>query len=598
VNLWFFLKGLTGKFSGEEESSTCNHDAGSFDNAHQSSGGLRRAQQLNDQGLVQLEQEQFNAAAASFASAIEERYDFSDAHHNLGRVHLAQGRSEDAADCFYLATHFAPGAAASHLDLGIALAALGKADEATTALHRALELDPALPDAHRCLARLLKSSGELEEAVAHYRRLVELSPASADAHCDLGYALFRLERFDEAEASFVAALRIKNDFSEAYHNYGLLLLHRGEPDRALAYFETALTLRPSVPETVSCIGHALRYLGRYDEALTRYDEALAIRPDFGDAVLNRCHTYLVLGDFERGWREFDRRFVATDTRRRNFAFPVWSGEDLAGKVILVWGEQGVGDQIQFASLLPDMVERAGRCIYECAGKLVPLLARSFPGALIVARADPPHPATQGEVDYQIAVGSAARWLRPTLESFPRRAGYLVADEARVGYWRERLEGLGAGLKVGFCWRSNNLKGERALSCTRLEQWGELFGVPGVQWVCLQYDECEEELEAARSRFGVALQRFGEVDYFDDLDEVAALMKALDLVISAPTTVSVQAAALGVEVWQMHYGVYWQSHGTAGNPWFPTLVPYKRRWDQDWSEILAQLADQLRQRTRR
>jgi tetratricopeptide (TPR) repeat protein len=536
---------------------------------------------------------QFDEAAASFARAIELQHDFADAHHNLGRAYLAVGRGEDAIDCFYLATHFAPAMAMAHLNLGTALSALGKTGEATVSLHRALELDPGLADAHLHLANLFKSGGKLEQAVTHYRRAVELLPDSAEVHCNLGYALFKLDRLDDAEAHYVAALRNKKDFAEVHHNFGLLLLHRGEPERALAYFETAHALKPRQPETVSCIGHALRDLGRYDEALARYDEALTIRPDFGDAVLNRCYLYLAMGDYEQGWREYERRFAATDTAERNFPYPVWCGDDLAGKTILVWGEQGVGDQIMFASLLPDLRARAGRCIYECSAKLVPLFARSFSHALIVPRTDPPHPATQHGIDYQIATGSTPRWLRPALDSFPNRPGYLDADPQHVAYWRERFAGFGAGLKVGICWRSSLLKGQRALEYTSLSEWGPIFAVPGVHFVNLQYDECMNELEQARSEFGVTLHHFPEVDMFDDLDETAALMKALDRVISAPTAVSALAGALGVPCWQMSRGAGWPGLGTDHNPWYPTMKCFPFKWEQPWSVIIEQIACDLR-----
>lgn len=598
MSLLFLLKGLvTGKSARGQEPSA-RDSAAEFSTSPPQLNGGHHAQQCNDQGLAQIDCGQFVEAAASFARAIELKHDFADAHQNLGRVHLARGHPEDAVDCFYLATHFAPAMAMAHLNLGIGLAALNKTAEAVVALRRAVELDPDLADAHLRLANLLKSGGELEQAVAHYRRVVALLPDSPEAHCNLGYALFKLDRFDEAEAHYLTALSNRKNFAEAYHNLGLLLLLRGEPDRALTQLETALALKPRLPETVSCVGHALRDLGRYDEALARYDEALTIRPDFVDAVVNRAQVYLALGNLLRGWEEYERRFHAIETPKRNIPYPVWRGEELVGKTILMLAEQGVGDQIRFASLLPDLIAQAGRCIYECSAKLVPLLTRSFPQALIVPRTDPPHPATRHGIDCQIAAGSAARWLRPTIESFPRRAGYLIADEGRVAYWRQQLEGVGEGLKAGFSWRSGNLQGVRALHCTQLEQWGELLEVPAVRWVCLQYDQCETELEAARRRFGVELHRFPQVDYFDDLDEVAALMRALDLVISAPTAVSELAAALGVEVWQMDYGLSWQTHGTKGNPWFPTLVRYERRWDQKWPEILGRIARQLRQRSRR
>ena len=560
---------------------------------HQPNDGVLSARMLNERGLSELKNGLPDEAAASFARAIELQHDFADAHHNLGRVYLARGHAADAADCFYLATHFAPALAPAHLDLGVALCALDRTEQAMDALNHALELDPGLDDAHVHLAGLYKAKGDLNLAVTHYRRAVEISPDSAEVHCNLGYALFRLGRYDEAEAHYATALRNRRDFAEAHHNLGLLFLHRGEPERALAYLGTAHASKPRLPETVSCMGHALRDLGRYDEALARYDEALAIRPDFGDAVLNRCYIYLALGNCEDGWREYEKRFAATGAEKRDFPHPVWCGENLAGKTILAWGEQGIGDQIMFAGVLPDLIERAGSCIIECSAKLVPLFARSFADAHVVVKSDPPHPATARDIGYQIAAGSLPLHLRRELRDFPVHDGYLIADAQRVARWRERLAALGGGLKVGICWRSSNQKGERALEYTSLSQWGPIFAVPGIHFVNLQYDECVEELAQARGEFGVTLHHFSEVDMMDDLDETAGLMKALDLVISAQTAMSAQAGALGVPCWQIGAGADWTALGAEHSPWYPAMRCFRRRWGQSWSDIIESIAGELR-----
>jgi hypothetical protein len=237
------------------------------------------------------------------------------------------------------------------------------------------------------------------------------------------------------------------------------------------------------------------------------------------------------------------------------------------------------------------VEQARECVVECSAKLVPLLQRSFPDAIVVPRTDPADPRTR-TVDFQSALGSVARWRRPKLASFPLRTPYLHAPPGRIAYWRERLHALEAGMRIGFSWRSTNLRGRRALACAPLDEWGPIFKVPGLCFVNLQYDECKAELDRARSEFGVILHHFPEVDMFNDLTETAALMKALDLIISAPTTVSVQAAALGLPCWQLSYGADWQVHGTDHNPWHPTMKCFQRKADQSWLEIIEHVAAEV------
>jgi len=153
--------------------------------------------------------------------------------------------------------------------------------------------------------------------------------------------------------------------------------------------------------------------------------------------------------------------------------------------------------------------------------------------------------------------------------------------------------LGPGLKVGICWRSSNMRGNRALDCTELRQWGAILRVPGVRFVNLQYDECEAELKAAEQAFGIAIARFPEVDMFNDLDETAALMRGLDLVIGAPTSVTVLSEALGAPTWRMIYGPDWQRFGQAKHPWYPSMRSFERKWDESWESVLQTIADELR-----
>jgi tetratricopeptide (TPR) repeat protein len=586
----------------------------------------RYADAHHNRGLALRALDRREEALASFQRAIEIEHDHVSALTHQGLTCLELGRREDAVDCLNLALAFDadcvpahlglasfyaaddPAEAIEHLkraaqlepqspvpfvSLGSLLERLGEHDRALACLERAVALAPGVAEVEHNLGALCLKLERPQDAAIHLERAVALRPDLPEAHLNLGNALLACGNGDGALEHYMRAIALRPDYAEAHHNLGNVYRFRSDSARALAAYEAALALKPDYAEAQLKIGVVLYDHGCIEDAISCYHKALSLRPDFPEAQLNLGLAWLALGEFERGWAGYEWRFRqnAADNRvvKRAFRCPEWQGENLAGKSVLIWAEQGISDQIQFASMLGEIVGTAGACVVECAEKLVPLLARSLPEAKVVSLAKAEHTASERKVDFHIAAGSVARWLRPSLRSFPRRAAYLFADPGRVEHWRQRLRQLGPGLKVGFSWRSGDLKGVRALFSTRLEQWGELFRVPDVHWVCLQYDDCAAELEGARRRFGVRLNRFAEVDYRDDLDEVSALMGALDLVISAPTAVSIQAAALGLEVWQMNYGVDWQAHGTAGNLWFPTLIRHARRPDQAWEEILAGIA---------
>ena len=593
------------------------------------------AEAHNQAGLALIALGRLEEAAARFHDAVEARHDYVTAISNRGMICLQLRRYEEAEDCFKLALSLDAGSAEACFNLGMSCWKRGALEKARQHFSRAIELDagfagahlnlgmvhaaqddhraalkcydqavalgPGLPEVHHNRGIALQRLGRTEDAVSDYRRALALKPDFAEGYHSLGNACMELDRLDEAAECYQRALAIKPDFIDAYNNLGSVFRVRGEFDRALGIYARALAIRPDEPRIHGNIGFALCYKGEIRGAIAAYESVLRLNSEDPEARLNLAIARLAVGDFARGWDDYEWRFrqpnPANNIARRGFPHAEWKGEPLAGKRLLISGEQGIGDEILFASLYQEMIERAAHCSIECIGKLVPLFRRSFPGARVFARTIPPDAVTHEAFDYQVAAGSLGARLRPSIDSFPARAGYLRADPARVASWKRRIAALDAGFRVGFSWRSSNLKGERALACTRLEQWAPIFGVPGVCFVCLQYGDCGAELAVARDRFGVPLHAFDEVDLFNDLDEASALTCALDLVISAPTSVSMLSAALGVPTWQMSSGPDWQVHGTDRNLWFPAMTQFRRDWTQDWDEVIPVVAGRLRTEAR-
>ncbi len=204
-------------------------------------------------------------------------------------------------------------------------------------------------------------------------------------------------------------------------------------------------------------------------------------------------------------------------------------------------------------------------IVECDPRLVRLLARALPGALVR-----PPTVDPRDADCHAPMGDVAARLRPNLGAFPARVPFLTPSPEDAQRWRDRLTALGPGLAVGICWRSSRITAERAGAYSRLAQWGPLLTLPGLRLVNLQYDECAEELAEARRRFGVAPHVWPDLDLRDDLDGVAALMAGLDLVVTAPTAVGELTAALGTPVWRLSGAGDWSTLGSAVRPWFPSM----------------------------
>ncbi|MCG5238500.1 tetratricopeptide repeat protein [Azospirillum doebereinerae] len=525
-------------------------------------------------------------AAILFGLAV--RADSTNAAAHAGQAEALQrlGRHEEAEAAQRRAIAAQPDAAGHWVNRTALLRSLGRSTEAAGTILHAIRLRPDLALAHN-------HRGELAEdrmvAVACYRRAVALEPAAANTFSNLGGALHALERFAEAERALGRAVRSAPDLAIAWTNRGNALSALGRLAEAEACHRTAIGRRPELAEAHANLAFLLQRSNRRDEALDAYRQALEADPKHAQAHYNLALLLLEEGTLRVGWGEHEWRFGVPQFRgqRRRLAARAWRGENIAASRLLVWREQGVGDEILFASCYGEAMKRAGHLVIECDRRLVPLFARSFPGTTVRAETMEPR-----DVDVQIAAGSLPRLLRPDLKRFPERPSWLVPDPARVSSWRARLAMLGPGLKIGIGWRSQLMTGGRSAAYTSLDQWGAIFAVPGVVFVNLQYGECTQELDDAEARFGVRIHRWADLDLKDDFDGAAALAANLDLVISPAMSAGELAGALGVPVWRFG-GRGWTQLGTGVRPWFPSMRLFQPRPGETLEDALGQIARALR-----
>ncbi len=489
-----------------------------------------------------------------------------------------------------------PGNADAWLELGNVLYLQGDAGRAETCYRRALALAPEWPAARLNLGRVLRESGRNDEAIVHLRRAWAGEPGREGALRQLVGALLEADHLERALAVARAqAGRTPQDF-EAQLLLGFVHAKRHEPLAALECYERARRIRPEDAEVYDLRASALLELGRLDEALADFDRALALRPDFPLARFHRALARLLVGDFARGWEDYELRRSSGDFAPHPASAPAWDGSALAGRTILVRREQGLGDEIMFASMLPEIVAAAGACILECEPRLRGLFARSFPRATVFAalpdRGLPP-PIARLRADVEVAAGSLGRFLRRHRSDFPRHGGYLAADPARVAAWRERLAALGPGLKVGISWTGGLRRTRRALRSIPLAELAPVLEVPGVRFVSVQYTEgAADEAAAFAARHGVPIAHWPEA--IADYDETAALVVALDLVLSVCTSVVHLAGALGRPAWVMvPVGPEWR-YGFRDDAmvWYPSVRLFRQRAYRDWQPVIAEVAAAL------
>ena len=550
--------------------------------------------ELHRRAVVLRHNAQYTEAESELLRAIELAHDFAAAHFELGLTYRDSGQLEDAADYLELAVHFAPQTAEYWFELGSVLSKLQRVGAAESAYREALARDARHAMAWFNLGNLLKTGDDLGPAIECYRSAVACEPAFADAHGRLAYALYKAGRYDEARPSFDSALSLRPDMVEAHHNLGLLLLETGRSAEALKSFEQALAIDPTIVETQACVAHALREQGRLDEAIIKYDAVLAQHPEFSDAVTNRSYALLMREDYEGGWAAYERRFSCGAMAPRGFPFPPWQGEPPAGKRILVYAEQGLGDEIMFASCIPDLLQAGAQCVIECNTRLAGIFRRSFNGAVIHGGAKNDDKAWIRKlppIDYQVAVGSLPSFFRRVATDFPALRAYLAADAGRVDFWHKKLA-ASAVVRVGIAWRGGTPRSRQFTRSTALPQWLPSLSVPGIAFHALQYGDIAGELEEVRRLGGASIGEFG--DAIQDLDELAAIISSLDLVLSIDNTVAHLAGALGTTVWTLlPESPEWRypRRGSA-MPWYPSMRLFHRGVGEGWEPVIERVAAEL------
>jgi tetratricopeptide (TPR) repeat protein len=396
-----------------------------------------------------------------------------------------------------------------------------------------------------------------------------------------------------------------------WNTLGTVVGEQGDFANARIFFEETLRLEPNFAKARYNYGNAHLALGEAAAALEACEGALALTTAEDERqmmLLARSTIKITLGRIAEGWDDYEARLHPqfADVTLFMVDRPRWApGADLAGKTLLVIGEQGLGDEVLFANVLPDVIERLGpdgRLILAVERRLVPLFQRSFPDAEVGAhqtvmsggrtvRLLPFLEDAQG-VDLWTPVASLLREFRPTVESYPARDRFLAADSARVAHWRKVLEASGPGPKVGLLWKSAVKNDARHRFFSPFEAWAPVLQQPGVRFVNLQYGDCAEELALAKSRFGVEIWDPPGVDLKQDLDEVTALCCALDLTVGFANATLNLGAAAGAPSWLISTPGAWPRLGTGRYPWYPQMRVFVTPQFGAWDAVMAEVAEAL------
>lgn len=515
---------------------------------------------------------------------------------NLGLVHGALGAHQAALQRHEQALELAPDFAPAWTHRGIALGRLGRHAEALASHEQALRLAPGDASAWFERGQTCADLRQWADALAAYDRALAIDSGYAQAWSNRGVVLQALRRHPEALQSHERALAIDADAPQAWSNRGTVLHDLQRHAEALAAYDQALRLDPHHAEAWSNRGVTCHALRREAEALECCARALAADPAYADAHLNLAQYCLAAFDLARGWEEYAWRWQtpAFSSRRIVTSRPQWNGAADAGRLLL-YGEQGIGDEILYAGMWDEIAARAAQVLVRTDPRLIPLLERSFPQLRFQSDREP---LDETGFDCHLPMGSAGQYLRRSSADFAgRRHPYLRADAQRAAALREKLRDGGKRI-CGLSWHSSNaLVGD--LKSLPLRALLPILALPHLRFADLQYGDTAPERLALEQETGVRVTRLDEIDTYADIDGLAALIQACDLVVTTSNTTAHLAGALGKETWLLlpySSGKFWYWHTLDGaSPWHPSMRIFQQSAIADWRTPVAAVAQALTQR---
>ncbi len=493
------------------------------------------------------------AAEALYQTVLQADPAHADAHNNLGIIQFGKGQPEEAAACYRRALQNNPNYVNAYNNLGSVFKSQGRFAEAIQCFEHALRLQPTYADASNNLAGTLnnlgnsyKAGGRLTDAIDCYRQALHYNPHLADAHNNLGIALVEQDQQEEAIPCFKEAWRLNPNLADAHNNLGIARVRLGQLSEASLCFQQALQVNS---------GHKL-------------------------ALYNRACLRLLHGNFEGGWPGYEERWVRPGMVVRSFVQPRWDGSSLAGKTILLYSEQGLGDTILAIRYTEIVKQRGGRVVIECQPALASLIS-TVAGVDMLVAAGQPLPA----FDVQLPLLSLPGILKTTLASIPNKVPYLSPESELFAHWRAELSSVD-GFKIGIVWQGSPTQAEDRQRSVPLAQFAPLAELPGIRLLSLQIGPGREQLPKATFPIVDLGSRFDP----HSLADLAGVLPNLDLVVTVCTSTAHLAGALGVPAWvALKYVPYWcWLLERSDSPWYPSLRLFRQRRPGEWNDVFHAL----------
>jgi len=450
----------------------------------------------------------------------------------------------------------------------------GHITKAVEIVARAVKAHPNVPEFRANLGEFSRVAGQLEQSIASFRRAIDLKPQEPTFHNSLAMVLFETRDFESAIAEYRRAIQLKPDYAIAYNNLAGTLRESGRLDEAADTIADVLRLFPRLARAHLNEAIILADKEQFSQAAESYRRAIDIEPDFAEAHWSLGTLLLLLGDMERGWREYQWRPGSTPRA----STPLWTGQDLRGKTILLHGEQGLGDSLQFIRYVPMLAEKGANIWFLCQPELSRLLG-GFVQVLQPGQPFPPH-------DFHCPLLNLPMILDTNLQNIPTPIPYLHAQPELSQQWSQRLGKKNARLRVGLVWAGRPEHRNDVRRSIRFDQLSPILKQPNIEFFNLQKGPAAQQAgNSSIAGLGSELQDFADT---------AALIEHLDLIITVDTAIAHLTGAMGRPTWVLLARVpdwRWLLDRT-DSPWYPTLRLFRQRALNQWDDPIREVAQAM------
>ena len=567
--------------------------------------------QVLQQGASAQKAGQMQEARRLYTAILKVQPKHPDANHNMGLLFVGFGKIELALSFFKTALEANPSNAKfwySHIVALIKLERLIDAkalfDQAKSKGFEGVDFDqlekklnnankvptikPNLAGAYYNMGIALKKQRKLEESIFAYKKAISKKPDFADAYYNMGNVFQEQNKLEDAKEAYIKAISIKPDHVVAYDNLGVVFHKQSKLEEAKEAYNKAISIKPDNIDAYNNLGIVLKDQNKLEEAKEVYIKVLAIQTDNAEAHHNLSFALLAAKDFEQGFILSEWRWK---TKERDGTFlqsakPMWNGEK--NQRILVWGEQGIGDELMFSSIIPELYATSLKILVKCDKRLIPLFKRSFPVDINYFSQD--QSVLEDEYDFHIPMGSLPLTFRKSVDSFKKSApGFLKCDISKVESIKAQLMHEYDKKIIGISWKTASpIRGSLNRNIN-LAELARALDSSNTHLLCLQYGDVSDEIEAVKRDFGIEVIQFTDVDNKNDIDGLASLILACDQIVSTDNVTVHLAGALGAKVTALvPFSPRWIWGDGSESFWYNSVTPLKQNLYQNWGNVLERL----------